>query len=505
MISIKSMSEAIPEDAELVGLSISGDRDAFARIVARYQNLICSLAYSATGCLGQSEDLAQETFIIAWKHLRKLREPARLRSWLCGIARNRINQALRREGRQPVRLAGSLESIQEHGSAEAGPSEQAISREEEAILWRSLERIPELYREPLILFYREQQSAAEVAQALDLTEETVRQRLSRGRKLLQVEVMTFVEGALSRTAPSGAFTLAVIAALPLAVLPAKAVTLGAATATVQSTAAAKTGGLIGITGFAAAALGAATGGIFAIRGRIQNARSNRERRFLARASWGFLAWILFFFATIQVVESLSGGIIIINAQGAVGWSLLWVAVFGVWVAYSIWMTRKQVRIQVEEGTFEASAALRFGRVDPTRKGWRAIVYGGLASMMFGGPVAILLLVAGAVGDRLACGAVLGLVVAAWLTCAGAIMRRPERIRMIFATVWWGLALLTLSTFNLRFHSWVNQPDILWPEDPHGFHLPPAWLNIPVIAFYGSIGLAWWLERRFGLTRNVKQA
>jgi DNA-directed RNA polymerase specialized sigma24 family protein len=66
--------------------------------------LICSLAYSATGNLGQSEDLAQETFITAWKHLRHLREHHKLRSRLCGIARNRINNSLRREGHEPLEV-----------------------------------------------------------------------------------------------------------------------------------------------------------------------------------------------------------------------------------------------------------------------------------------------------------------------------------------------------------------------------------------------------------------
>src|SRR5256885_11119521 len=51
-------------------------------------------AYSAIGRLGQSEDVAQETFITAWKHLRHLREPAKLRSWLCGIARDRKSTRL---------------------------------------------------------------------------------------------------------------------------------------------------------------------------------------------------------------------------------------------------------------------------------------------------------------------------------------------------------------------------------------------------------------------------
>jgi RNA polymerase sigma factor (sigma-70 family) len=74
-----------------VAATLTGNREAFSQIVSRYQSLICSLAYSATGSLGQSEDLAQETFITAWKRLRLLREPSKLRAWLCGIARNRIH------------------------------------------------------------------------------------------------------------------------------------------------------------------------------------------------------------------------------------------------------------------------------------------------------------------------------------------------------------------------------------------------------------------------------
>src|SRR5580698_9540992 len=89
-------TEYIP-DAELVSRTLAGDRDAFNRIVSRYQILICSLAYSRIGHLGQSEDVAQETFITAWKHLRLLRQPEKLRAWLCGIVRNRIHKSLERE------------------------------------------------------------------------------------------------------------------------------------------------------------------------------------------------------------------------------------------------------------------------------------------------------------------------------------------------------------------------------------------------------------------------
>src|SRR5262249_30876676 len=156
------------------------------------------------GNLGESEDIAQETFITAWKHLRLLREPAKLRSWLCGIVRNRVYKSLRREGREPAHEAEALEVMHDLSSNEALPSEQTVRREEEAILWRSLERIPETYREPLILFYREHQSVEAVAAELELSEDAVKQRLSRGRKLLHEEVAAFVEGALERTNPGKA-------------------------------------------------------------------------------------------------------------------------------------------------------------------------------------------------------------------------------------------------------------------------------------------------------------
>lgn len=244
MITTEMIAQ-VPEDAELVAQCLAGNRDAFGQIVSRYQSLVCSLAYSATGNLGQSEDLAQETFITAWKHLRRLRETSKLRSWLYGIARNRINNSLRREGREPLRKAETLEAVEESASREPLPHDQAMSREEEALLWKTLERIPEIYREPLILYYREHQSIEHVAAALDLTEDAVKQRLARGRKLLTAEVTSFVEEALQRTTPGKAFTVAVLAALPVTMSSsAKAATLGAAA--VKGTVAAKSAMGIGL-------------------------------------------------------------------------------------------------------------------------------------------------------------------------------------------------------------------------------------------------------------------
>jgi len=202
-------------DADLVAGALQGDREAFSLIVVRYQTLVCSLAYNVLGNLGESEDAAQETFIIAWKRLRHLREPSKLRSWLCGIVNHRAHDCLRRERREPARGAEALDTAEDTAAPDALPSERVIGEEEQAILWRALNRVPPIYREPMILFYREHNSVERVAAELELSEDAVKQRLARGRKALHEEVVAFVEETLRQTAPGRAFTENVLSALPL--------------------------------------------------------------------------------------------------------------------------------------------------------------------------------------------------------------------------------------------------------------------------------------------------
>ena len=137
MLKIRTMSDAACNDSDLVARSLSGDREAFGHIVERYQSLVCSLAYSATGSLTVSEDLAQETFLAAWKQLRDLREPQKLRAWLCGIARNLIHSTLRREGREPLHTSETLDAAPDAHSPEPPPAERAILNEEVQFARRS--------------------------------------------------------------------------------------------------------------------------------------------------------------------------------------------------------------------------------------------------------------------------------------------------------------------------------------------------------------------------------
>jgi len=170
------------------------------------------VAYSACGNFALSEDVAQEAFWSAWRQRASIAEPERLGAWLCGIARNLGHNARRRLSRGAVPTA-PMESAASVPDYSPGPAEVAVSREEEALVWQALETIPETYREPLILFYREQQSVSEVGAALELSADAVKQRLSRGRGMLQKRVAQLVEGALGRSRPGGSFTVTVLAGL----------------------------------------------------------------------------------------------------------------------------------------------------------------------------------------------------------------------------------------------------------------------------------------------------
>ena len=263
-----------PTDAELVAATLAGDRRAFGKIVERYQRLLCSLAYSATGQLSQSEDLAQDAFVDGWRQLANLREPEKLRSWLCGILRFKISHLRRADGREPVRQAESIDDSADFLASDDQPApDVAAHKEEQALMWSALERVPENYREPLILYYREHRSIEHVATALDLTEDTVKQRLARGRKILQEQVLAFVEGALERSTPGRVFTLAVLAALPEISTPAKAAGIGAA--------AAAHGGMLAKTTTLATLITSTSGlvsAVLTLRTNLDQSRTPRERR-----------------------------------------------------------------------------------------------------------------------------------------------------------------------------------------------------------------------------------
>ncbi|MCO7223276.1 RNA polymerase sigma factor [Pleionea sp. CnH1-48] len=260
-------------DATLVMASLGGDRDAFCEIVTRYQSLLCSIAYSSVGDLKHSEDIAQEAFVEAWKKLDTLHDPVKLKSWLCGILRFKVSHFRRKEAKQPVKDANELSEATSGVSADEELENRAIREQEQALLWQALEKMPENYREPLILFYREQRSVEHVADELELSEDAVKQRLSRGRKLLQEAMITFVEDTLEKSKPGAAFTMAVLAAISGASSPpVKAAALGVGVAKAGSSF--KWTSLITIL----APFSGLVSSFFGLRTGLDQSRTPRERR-----------------------------------------------------------------------------------------------------------------------------------------------------------------------------------------------------------------------------------
>lgn len=290
-----------PSDASLVIASLGGDPQAFGKIVTRYQRLLCSLAYSSLGRLSESEDVAQEAFVEAWKKLGNLREPEKLKSWLCGILRFKISHHRRKEARQPIRQAGELHEADVLESNNEPIEEVAMREEEQALLWQALEAVPETYRETLILYYRDHRSVEHVACELDLSEDAVKQRLVRGRKLLQEKMLNFVEGALERSAPGHLFTTGVLAALATVIPTAKAAGAGATAAKVGSTFKWAT-----IATFLATASGLIST-LFALRANLDQSRTSRERRAVVKTAVTFIAVAVAFVAGMYGLRYLALG------------------------------------------------------------------------------------------------------------------------------------------------------------------------------------------------------
>lgn len=145
-------------DAALVIDSLGGDKEAFCEIVSRYQNLLCSIAYSSIGDLKQSEDIAQEVFVESWQKLESLRDPKKLKSRLCGILRFKLSNHYRSEQKQATHHAEDIDEQSIVPISQDTVEDQYIAIEQQALLWNTLGSIDINYREPLVLFYREQQS-----------------------------------------------------------------------------------------------------------------------------------------------------------------------------------------------------------------------------------------------------------------------------------------------------------------------------------------------------------
>jgi RNA polymerase sigma factor (sigma-70 family) len=358
------MPSTVADDAGLVSEALTGNRDAFAQIVTRYQNLISSIVYSGTGNLARAQDLAQETFVIAWKELADLRDPSCLRSWLCGIARRRMLKNHRQAQREPSHLAEPLEAARPLPCPKPTPADEVMRNEEEHLVWRSLERMPESYRDALILFYREDQSVEQVARSLGLSQDAAKQRLCRGRKLLRDEITTLMERVLKRTRPGDDFTALVLAALPSS--PAS-IKRGLVALLASKSPLATWVSFLSVLG----------GGYVGWKAEMATARSEREHRFLARKAAVLCLGVVVIFLGLHFGwRTLLGSLASRFGHDLAQISLL----FGLAILFLVqqgYFSARQRRIRVEDGTSNLPDPIAFG---PT---WRVSIHVGqrMAALM----------------------------------------------------------------------------------------------------------------------------
>lgn len=284
----KHKLKAQTTDKSLVMYSLGGDREAFCQIVDRYQNLLCSVAYSSVGQIQLSEDLAQETFIEAWKSLANLEDPKKLKAWLCGILRFKINAQYRKSSKQPSDIADHYSEENEVADHTADLEQKHITQQQQDLMWQVLSEIDEVYREPLVMYYRHQQSIDKVASELDLSTDNVKQRLSRGRKLLKEAMSQFVEDGLKSTTPSLVFTVAVMSAISGLAPSAKAATLTGAA--IKSTSIIK----LSTVATLLAVFSGFISSFFGLKAALDQSRTKRERRFAFQVVFGFMALAAFF-------------------------------------------------------------------------------------------------------------------------------------------------------------------------------------------------------------------
>ena len=170
-------------DCNLVGrVLLRDDRTAFAELVRRHQSALrASLRRMTGGNAALSDDIAQETFILAWRNIGSFRHEAKFSTWLYRIA---CNTAISRKRRK--RVEASVDRNREQSGLEpvdAGdaPGDQMIRDEQAAQVHQALAALSEEHRSILVLREMDGCDYEQIAEILDINVGTVRSRLHRAR------------------------------------------------------------------------------------------------------------------------------------------------------------------------------------------------------------------------------------------------------------------------------------------------------------------------------------
>lgn len=184
------------EEALLVARSQSGDVNAFNQLVLHYQQTVYNVILRMLGDRDTSADVAQETFIAAYRAIQSFRGGSSLRAWLLRIATNQACDHWRRTNRHPV---DSLDSVMDEGEPHgvglpgtlvtteqaANPEEFLLNQELQVLIQKGLQELPLDQRVAVVLCDVQGLSYEEIAASTQTSLGTVRSRIARGRARLR--------------------------------------------------------------------------------------------------------------------------------------------------------------------------------------------------------------------------------------------------------------------------------------------------------------------------------
>ncbi len=189
-------------DHRLVERAVAGDQQAFELLVVKYQRRIERLIARMVRDVDLVEDIAQETFIRAWRALHQFRGDAQFYTWLYRIAVNTAKKALLDLKRHPSSVAGHGDGSEEEDetswrenepSTQETPESQLAAREIARAVNAAMEALPEDLRQAVTLREVEGLSYEEIAEAMDCPIGTVRSRIFRAREAISARVRPLLE------------------------------------------------------------------------------------------------------------------------------------------------------------------------------------------------------------------------------------------------------------------------------------------------------------------------
>ena len=171
------------EEKDLILLAQSGDDMAFGILMERYQNAVFNLCYRMLNNPQDAEDAAQEIFIKAYRAIRSFDVERKFSTWILSISSNYCIDQYRKRRLKTLSLEDSpYEDIRDEN--QKNMEKLLTDKEKEKEIQKLLDNLQPKDRAAVVMFYWEDYSYDEIAEALDLSLGAVKSRLFRARKTL---------------------------------------------------------------------------------------------------------------------------------------------------------------------------------------------------------------------------------------------------------------------------------------------------------------------------------